>query len=95
MKTLQRSEITPVEVRNPYCLKLRYTYSKCIECKTILPYSNFNDFATCIKKEKITTNQLIWDEFQFVICEECHILIFQVSGDFVKLNEVFEDTANQ
>ena len=74
MNTKQRSEITPVEVANPYCLKLRYTYSKCEECKSILPYPNLR-LLNIIKKEKITTNQRIWDTFGCVNCEECAYLL--------------------
>lgn len=73
MNTKQRSEITLVEVANPYCLKLRYTFSKCEECKSILPYPNLR-LLNINKKEKITTNQRIWDMFKCVICEECAYL---------------------
>ena len=70
MNTKQRSEITPVKVTNPYCLKLRYTYSKCEDCKSILPYPNLR-LLNITKKEKITTNQRTWNTLGLVICEEC------------------------
>ena len=70
LSTQQRSAITPVEVANPYCLKLRYTYSKCKDCKSILPYPNLR-LLNITKKEKITTNQRIWNTLGLVICEEC------------------------
>ena len=70
MNIKQRSEITPVKVANPYCLKLRFTYSKCEDCKSILPYPN-KRLQHITKKEKITTNQRIWNTLGLVICEEC------------------------
>ena len=70
MKTKQRSKTNPVEVKNPYFLKLRYTYSKCERCERILPYSNLR-LQKYIEREEITTTELFWYFYGSVICEEC------------------------
>ena len=45
MNTKQRSKSSPVEVANPYWLKLRYTYIKCEDCKSILSIEHWMDFT--------------------------------------------------
>jgi len=69
MTTEQRSKINPVEVKNPYFLKFRYTYSKCERCERKLPYPNLRQ--KYIEREEITTNEHLWYFDGFVICEEC------------------------
>ena len=67
--TEQRSKINLVEVKNPYFLKLRYTYSKCELCERTLPYPNLRQ--KFIEREEITTTEHNWYLYGSVICEEC------------------------
>ena len=57
MNTKQRSKSTPVEVANPYWLKLRYTYTKCEDCKSILSIEHWMNFThtytTCRSMKKV------------------------------------------
>ena len=67
--TEQRSKINLVEVKNPYFLILRYTYSKCELCERTLPYPNLRQ--KYIEREEITTTEHSWYLYGSVICQEC------------------------